>query len=86
MLRTSEVAFAARDALCQIGNWAEQAVSVLTALLSDERYMIRGLAAKLLGESGSHAKPAIPALQRALGDESRYVRMYAERALRSLGS
>ena len=42
------------------------------------------MAAKLLGESGPHATPAISALQWALEDESCYVRMYAERALRSL--
>jgi hypothetical protein len=63
-----------------------RAAPVLVELLGDERDMVRGMAAKMLGESGRHAKPAIPAIQRALEDESCYVRMYAERALRSLAS
>ena len=46
--------------------------------------MIRGVAAKLLGQSGPHAKPAIPALRKAQADESCYVRGYAELALQAL--
>jgi hypothetical protein len=86
LLRDSDIVivFAARDALCQIGNWSEQAVPVLMDLLRDGSDMVRGIAAKQLGESGPHAISAIPALQRALGDECFYVRMHAERALRSL--
>jgi hypothetical protein len=53
-------------------------------LLGDKRDMIREMAAKFLGELGSHAKPAIPALRRAVVDESCYVRMYAERALQAI--
>lgn len=70
--------FAVRD----LGAFArEDVVATLGDLLSDPDERLRAQAARSLGEMGSAARPAVPALRRALFDGEGAVRVAAARAL-----
>jgi HEAT repeat protein len=70
------------------GERVRLAVPTLTALLGDARAHLRRRAAEVLETAGAFsrdaARPAVPALVRALGDEDKLVRVYAGEALRAI--
>src|SRR6516162_5148467 len=57
----------------------------LVKQLKDPDADVRRSAAKLLGEAGPEAKPAVAALSAALKDRDRYVRRYAAQSLGEIG-
>jgi HEAT repeat protein len=63
---------------------APQAVPAIIKLLRSEKPVLRGHAAKILGEFGPAASSAIPVLQKARHDAGRFVREAAETALEAV--
>jgi HEAT repeat protein len=79
------VRYYALDALRSVGGAA--VIAALTDRLVNDRHTgVRQTAALGLGEVGAAARPAIPALRKALADENHLVRKYADAALLRLGS
>lgn len=70
--------------LARLGPPAAEAVSVITALLSDPFPLNRYLAVEALAAIGAAANQSIPALQRGLDDGDPIVREAAAEALRSI--
>jgi HEAT repeat protein len=73
---------AALDALATIG---PDGVPVLAEMLTHSDPTLRACAAYFLGRMGPAARPAVPALQGALGDADEKVRRDVERALKRIG-
>jgi HEAT repeat protein len=61
-------------------------VNGLIAKLKNPDSDVRRAAAKELGELGTDASPAVPALTKALADKDRYVRRFAAEALGAIGA
>lgn len=61
-------------------------VLALAGALSDSRRTIREAAAEVLGEMGSKAAPAIPALAKAMDQRGTYLSMLAGNALQAIGT
>lgn len=73
------------DALRHIATRSGRAsVTPLVDGLQDDDWYIRELSAELLGELGSQGEVAVPALKKALTDESRAVRWRAKLALEGI--
>ncbi|HEV3028500.1 MAG TPA: HEAT repeat domain-containing protein, partial [Planctomycetota bacterium] len=63
------------------GQATQTAIEVMIAALKDKEPRARQDAARLLGEVGTDARSAAPALQAALDDENEDVRKAAQEAL-----
>jgi len=74
--------FYAEEPLERIG---PAAVNHLIAALRDDRAVVRGAAARILGRLGGDAKPAVGALTAALKDPDEFVRSQAAYALANIG-
>src|SRR5262245_54292184 len=59
---------------------------LVKALKEDKQYFVRARAAKTLGQLGSNAQSAVPALRAALKDKEEHVRESAAVALSKIGA
>jgi len=82
-----EVRIAAAETLCRVGR-GEEAVSALIEALGHESDWVRLESANALDRIGEKARPAVPAMKKAVEDQSRenlFVRWVLEHTLRRLG-
>ena len=78
------VRVAAAHALCDWGE-VEKGLSVLTELLRHQNEFVRLYAINALRHLGERAKPALPAIEKALNDPSGYVQRVARTILKRFG-
>jgi HEAT repeat protein len=78
------VKVAAAHALCDWGE-IEKGLSVLTELLRHQNEFVRLYAINALRHLGEKAKPALPAIEKALKDPSGYVQRVARTILKQFG-
>ena len=79
-------ALEALEKLGEFGAWRVEARLQIERALQASNSLVRSRAAVVLGQLGPVARPAIPALNKLLADESQDVRDAAKEALRKIGN